>query len=167
MTQPINTVNWTGADAQFTTGWGGNGMFCYAVVIGEGADTEHACTVDVQVQMTAPGAGPGEQSLLWEPEHQTLGYWTQARDVSQFLRDHGAPARLVAWPLDAWHGVLYSRPVLASVFLGSTDLTLYDEQRERPFAVEPRHLDPVGLALYSALAFAYNLPVTLLTFLDT
>lgn len=159
-------------------------MYAYAVVP-DSDDPEPAhCNVDTFPQLALPAPDPARRRArthmelpdvclspqgreLWVSGPEMDKGWLIAADVRDFLQEHGAADRLTRWPISGGtpHDSL-SVPLLASVYLGSTAASLWDDATGAYFQLTKDHLTGAGRRIHDALEASFG-RVMLLTFLDT
>jgi len=87
-------------------------------------------------------------------------------EAIKFLRTAGKAVE-ARWAEQSEHRDDYSHPMLATVLLGSTSASLWDEQGERFFEATHDDLTYQGKVLYEVFKNAYGVEPVILTFLDT
>jgi hypothetical protein len=178
-----NMVNWNGDNC---TDSGEGGLFAWMIVpenlsSGEayGANTYgFNCHVDVAAYLSRPRLmlrSPDvcvstERSKVYEPYQHRDSWFDHQMTLTKRLNfnlelDEDRKLKR-AFMSTLGHDDI-SVPMLASVFLGSTSASLWDEQRSRYFEVGVDDLTANGKTVYDAMQRAYGVDPILLTFLDT
>lgn len=175
-------INWPTADKRYQDS-GEGGLFAWMVVPEAVTDGDAAganvygnnCCVDVSGYLSRPRAmitrpdacvSP-ERVKLYEPYDYRNSWFDQQRKIEEALGGPQANASLVRAVRQTMGSDDLSVPLLASTFLGSTCLSLWDEQAGAYFAAGFEHLTDPGKRIYEAQREAYGVEPIILTFLDT
>jgi hypothetical protein len=178
-------INWPGGDASYTDS-GEGGLFAWMLVPETLSNGEayganiygNYCHVDVaaylsrpRVMLTRPDVCVSpEGRKVFEPYRHRDSWFDHSMALDKRLDlnvEVDADRRLKRALISTMGQDDISVPMLATVFLGSTGASLYDERQGAYFTAVKENLTPLGLTIYNRFQQAFGVDPVLLTFLDT
>ena len=124
------------------------------------------CLVDAAVLVTRPTIclnPEGEQ--IWTGHRKAPG-WQAGHEIQDVLRQY-RNEKWDRWIAAAHGGEDLSREMLAVIFLGSTDHSLWSSHESAYWTATPDDLTPDGKMFFRSLKRMFDVDPILLTFLDT